>query len=620
MPNYTTISAGSSASISLASGSTLRLQGLGTAQIAPPGVPGTDNAQRTIAGGDLSFGPYASACTVNVVASANGAGVRYFAMAAGDAVPPGAGQSGAGPLSADSLQALVSKAGNTSRLLMLGNSVTGQARPIVSGETYTAGNWTPGQAVTLGQTINPPTLDLTAGMPYRKFQCVTAGVMGAAEPLWPSTVGATVTDGTVVWQCVATTNTSSTWTLSWWSIAQALAGQPLDEQYIIGQSGRQSDTILATLTDGRIDWSKVDVVYFANIFENDCWPSAAPSLATVAARFVAYQAAVDYVRITLQKRVIVQTLLPSGNIDTSGGGFTGYARGAGTKAWVWLNAKIRELARARQDVVLFEPDLLYVDPTPANGAGAWPENTVQYVGQTTGTGQNARKTDGIHPQMAAHWIIGSALATILRAKFLAPARFGAPSSEQALSVNPLKAQGTGGTNGTNISGTTAQGYTTNAFATTGTGTASLVARTDISGNWQRVAYSATVAADGANCNVTAATGLGTFAVGDVVQGFFEQRILANPVQMTSFNNILRFGGAGASYDASCGGLAVATEQDIGQFITADTAFVWKTPPVAAPAGTTGFSTYPKVVGRGVASFSVDFGRESIQRQAVAALA
>jgi hypothetical protein len=34
------------------------------------------------------------------------------------------------------------------------------------------------------------------------FVCTTAGVSGGTEPVWPSTVGATVTDNTVVWTCI----------------------------------------------------------------------------------------------------------------------------------------------------------------------------------------------------------------------------------------------------------------------------------------------------------------------------------------------------------------------------------------------------------------------------------
>lgn len=111
MPTYTTISAGSVSAISLAAGATLKLSGAGTAQLTPPGVPGTDNALRTVSG-ELSFGPYSVACTVLASAAPSSNGLRYYTIGATDAVPPGGAQSGAGPLSADSLQGLVLGAWN----------------------------------------------------------------------------------------------------------------------------------------------------------------------------------------------------------------------------------------------------------------------------------------------------------------------------------------------------------------------------------------------------------------------------------------------------------------------------------------------------------------------------
>lgn len=36
------------------------------------------------------------------------------------------------------------------------------------------------------------------------FMCTTSGTTGTTEPAWPSSVGSTVTDGSVVWTCVAT--------------------------------------------------------------------------------------------------------------------------------------------------------------------------------------------------------------------------------------------------------------------------------------------------------------------------------------------------------------------------------------------------------------------------------
>lgn len=108
MPVYTTIAASSSASISLPAGSTLELTGSGTAQVVPPApVPG-DAAARTLGSGDVTFGPYSRACTVNVVAGA--VAVRYFVAAAADAFVPAAGGGAVGPLSVDAAQALVSEA------------------------------------------------------------------------------------------------------------------------------------------------------------------------------------------------------------------------------------------------------------------------------------------------------------------------------------------------------------------------------------------------------------------------------------------------------------------------------------------------------------------------------
>lgn len=505
---------------------------------------------------------------------------------------------------------------------ILGNSIGKQAAPVIQNESYTAGNWAPGAAVTAGQTMNAPTVDLRNGVQFVKWQALNTGVLGSFEPTWPLTVGSTVQDGTVTWQTVATTNTSALWGLSWWSIAQALAGQPLDEIFIVGQGGRQSDTILAKL--GEVLGANPDVVFFANIFENDVWPGAAPNLSVISARFDAYVQAVDIAR-QAGKRVIVQTVLPNGSIDGSGL-FSGYSRGNGSKAWVWLNTKIREMARARRDVILFEPDLLMLDPANTNGA-PWPENTVTYASKG-GAGQQLKKTDGVHPYLAGAWIIGSALAPILRANFPPSARFGFAADETAKSTSPGPLKGgsrvaTGSDK--NVSGNIAAGSNFNIHNYTGAGggagTASLVARTDIAGNWQRLVYTATSNGDGAQLAATSIP-LAPYTVGMVVQAFREVRVLASSlVTFQQFQNILRFTGAGSAFDAQSGSFDGVygnntTGQDLGQFITTDTTFVWKTPPVAIPAGTTAFEMYDKASFRSVgaaASGTIDWGREGIPR-------
>ncbi len=56
-----------------------------------------------------------------------------------------------------------------------------------------AGTWTASTAYTAGQTILPDTAN------GHIYQCTTAGTSGTTEPVFPTTAGGTVTDGTAVW-------------------------------------------------------------------------------------------------------------------------------------------------------------------------------------------------------------------------------------------------------------------------------------------------------------------------------------------------------------------------------------------------------------------------------------
>lgn len=59
-------------------------------------------------------------------------------------------------------------------------------------------DWAVATAYTLGQSVQPTTPNT-----YR-YQVTTAGTSHATtEPTWPTTIGATVTDGTVTWTCVS---------------------------------------------------------------------------------------------------------------------------------------------------------------------------------------------------------------------------------------------------------------------------------------------------------------------------------------------------------------------------------------------------------------------------------
>lgn len=60
----------------------------------------------------------------------------------------------------------------------------------------TATTWTATTAVTLGAYYKP------VNTPTRYYKVTTAGTTAASEPTWPTTVGATVTDGTAVFTCM----------------------------------------------------------------------------------------------------------------------------------------------------------------------------------------------------------------------------------------------------------------------------------------------------------------------------------------------------------------------------------------------------------------------------------
>ncbi len=57
--------------------------------------------------------------------------------------------------------------------------------------------WTATTAKTVGQVVTPTTRN---GYVYR---CTTAGTTGGSQPTFPTTAGSTVTDGTVVWECMS---------------------------------------------------------------------------------------------------------------------------------------------------------------------------------------------------------------------------------------------------------------------------------------------------------------------------------------------------------------------------------------------------------------------------------
>lgn len=70
-------------------------------------------------------------------------------------------------------------------------------------KSLTATAWTASKAYTVGESVNPAVANSYV------YVCQTAGTSGATAPTWPTTEGATVTDGSAVWTTVKINHTPS---------------------------------------------------------------------------------------------------------------------------------------------------------------------------------------------------------------------------------------------------------------------------------------------------------------------------------------------------------------------------------------------------------------------------
>lgn len=499
-----------------------------------------------------------------------------------------------------------------SRIAILGNSI-GAGATVRPFDATTDAAWAGATAKAVGACVYPKCFDLSAGYAALRYRCTAAGTTGLSEPLWPQAAGGTVSDGSAVWTAEAATGGPS-WGTGWWTFAQMLSGQRFDEVFLMARGGAQSPEILSYLP--RALAASPDIVLLANVLDNDCWAGAAPTLATVQARWAAFAAACDAVRAA-GKKLWLQTLLPSGFIDNAATwpAIT-YAKGNGTEAWTWLNRKLKEYARAHGEIELFDVSHAYIDPNPANPVA--PDNAASFA---VGVGSDTRYTDGIHPRVSAGWRIATVYAARMNAMPPGADRFGIAGETHQRMPNPMN-HGTSGSHGSNVtptSGVVPASMRLDAFGTgTVSGAASRVARTDRAGHWLQLVYNAAAGtADTVSYNASVSPALAPNAAGDLVQAFGEIWIAANPLMLTAPVLQARFVGGTPQWSYSTA--PASADQDIGQMIAADTLLTLKTVPMAIPAGTTAMNVYAKANARGAAGFTVRFGRTALGRVSVPAL-
>lgn len=489
------------------------------------------------------------------------------------------------------------------RIAFIGNSIAYGCLPSdQSGATY----WQPALARTVGQYITPRYVDLRGGYIPRTVICRAAGTTGATEPVW-GPIGSTHTDGTVEWEVVAQTTKVSTKGTDWLSWAQAMSGQPLDVQWMLGMSGATCTQII-DMMEARGPLDDCDGVFLGNMFENDAIIGILANCTAAWARFVAYA---DKLRAA-GKTVYTQTILPMSILDYNG---STYVAGNDTKCWLWLNAKLREFAAARRDVTFCDVTDAYKSLDPATPV--WSDVVTTYPNGNLTTATILDATDRTHPRQLGAFLIGKLWAKVLDARF--PRReFFNPAGADQRAPNPYM-YGTGGALSSNVTGTVADSYRASSSASA-SAACSKITGTKSAPERHVIAATATGQFNYliSNPGIT----LTPLVVGDMIEAFVEIKVAANPggfvcpyVQML-FNSSTGIPQVDMYVYAD-------SSQQVGPGITEDTTFLFKTIPVRIPVGTVSVQIRQEMAVSGSvgtpAAATVDFVRQCLRRPAPVAL-
>lgn len=95
-----------------------------------------------------------------------------------------------------------------------------------------------------------------------EYECTSGGQSAQREPIWPTTLGATKTDGSITWTCRAVSSSSLTASIdgtpTWEADGVTISGETVSDSLAIayisgGTDGEDySVQVIATMTDGTI--------------------------------------------------------------------------------------------------------------------------------------------------------------------------------------------------------------------------------------------------------------------------------------------------------------------------------------------------------------------------------
>jgi hypothetical protein len=481
------------------------------------------------------------------------------------------------------------------KVACLGNSIMAANMPLQNATVL----WSASAVYSLGNIIGRRYLIFSPDEIVKTFVVSVAGTSGAVEPRWESyAIGDSVADGSVTYVCTSGVSYAA-YAPGYWTMAQQLAGSPLDEIIMVGRSGKTCRDILSYYD--KVDVLNPDVIYFGPMWENDCGTSA--DLAGIESVWDLY---IDAVTDSLAKgrMVMIQTLLPSGYIDATSL-FTGYSAATATQAHTWLNSKIRNLSRTSDKIILFDCSDIYKDPNPANPV--WPENATTYSA-FSGSEQALKLTDGIHPNQVCAMKIAEPLSLILAANWPSMEMQSEPLNKYRVSKNPAQ-YGTSGTNGSGVTGSVSNSTTVNLNGADASAVASKVSRSGTLRSWLQIALTSSAAPSSTFVIVANVPMASTkLAVGDAVQAFAEIEVDSGENGNRGAHLWVRFTGAASNVrDIFSTAAPSSTSQDLGQGLTRTAKMIVKTPPYAIPSGTTDITFYFENFAREASTSTARFG-------------